>query len=301
MPVGSAGTGIVIAAYGRRGILETGGQHRAFIAKGRDLRVVCGDHVLFEARPGSEDLLLTGISPRSNVLGRHHQRIDRGEVIAANLTQVVTVCAPRPEPDLFLLDRYLCAAETMGCRPVVLWNKDDLGEPPAALAGEYRRLLYPLLRVSTRTGTGLTALADMLRHQVSVLVGQSGVGKSSLVNALIPGVAAEVGDLSAGKHTGTHTTTAVLMYRVAGSGWLVDAPGVRDFVPALNPDCSVDQGFPDIWQLASQCRFANCRHIHEPGCRVKDAVGTGALSRRRYESYRQVLEMVLAARRARHA
>ncbi len=283
---------LVVAAHGRRGLLEIDGQRRPFMIQGRELRVVCGDRVQVELRPGSEDLLVTGIAARTNVLARQQQRADHRDIIAANLSQVIAVCAPRPEPDLFLLDRYLCAAEMMGCRAAVLWNKSDLGLPPPGLAGEFQGLGYPVLSVSTRTGAGLDALTDLLRNQVSVLVGQSGVGKSSLVNAIAPGVAAAVGALSPGRDMGTHTTTAVLMYPVAGSGRLLDAPGVRDFVPALNPGSRLDTGFADIRPLAASCRFANCQHTHEPGCRVKEAVAAGALSRRRYESYLQLLELM---------
>lgn len=283
---------LVVAAHGRRGVLESAGRRLGFIIKGRRLKVACGDHVAYEVRPGSEDALVTRVEARSNVLARQQQRSHQGDVIAANLTQLVAVCAVTPEADLFLMDRYLCAAETMGCRPVVVCNKCDLGAPPANIVREYTPLGYPILSVSARSGTGLTELLALLEGQCSVLVGQSGVGKSSLVNALVPGVDVEVGALSAGQDIGTHTTTAVLMYRVAGDGRLVDAPGVRDFMPALNEAGSVDTGYAEIRGFASGCRFSNCRHDREPGCAVKQAVDAGKLSRRRYQSYLQLLAQV---------
>lgn len=282
----------MIACHGRRGVLEIDGDSRPFIVKGRRLRVACGDHVRFELRPGSEDLLVTSLVPRRNVLARQDPRAADGEVVAANLTQLCAVIAPLPQPDLFLLDRFLCAAEMMACRAAVLWNKCDLAPAPPEIAGEYGSLGYAVLGVSARTGEGMAALRTALGGQESVLVGQSGVGKSSLVNALVPGMNASVGQLSGGNRMGTHTTSAVLMYDLGDQGWLLDAPGVRDFVPLLPAGRRLDQGFPELSRLAPQCRFADCRHLKEPGCRVKDAVTAGEVSRRRFESYRRLLEAV---------
>lgn len=289
----------VVAAHGRRGHVECDGRLLAFIVEGRDLRVVCGDFVVAEERAGSQALLVTAIAPRTNVLERLHQRGRRRDVVASNLTQLVAVCAPRPSPDLALLDRYLCAAEALGCRPAVLWNKADLGLPPDGLLDDYRRLGYPVLAASSRDRLGFDQLSALLRDQTSMLVGQSGVGKSSLVNALLSRDAAAVGALSGRAGLGKHTTTAVCMYRVGGSGWLIDAPGVRDFVPAPGGSGPVDRGFPDIRRLARYCRFADCRHVHEPGCRVRDGLTTGDLSGRRYRSYLYLLETSEAAPRRR--
>jgi ribosome biogenesis GTPase len=289
------GTALVVAAYGRRGIAEIDGCRRQFVPKGRGLRVVCGDHVEVEQRAGSENFLVTRIGPRTNTLARYRQNEARDEIVAANLTQLIAVCAPQPEPDLFLVDRFFCAAELMGCRGVLLWNKCDLGVAPAPVLGEYRQLGYRTASVSARHGDHIEDLHQILAGETSVLVGQSGAGKSSLVNALVPGSSATIGELSAATSTGTHTTTAVLMYPVAGTGRLLDTPGVRDFVPAIDRSSRLDSGFPDIWSLSSGCKFANCRHDHEPGCAVKEGLGTGTISGRRYESYRRLLSIVDAA------
>jgi ribosome biogenesis GTPase len=281
----------VVAAHGRRGVVEVDGTRRAYLVKGRRLRVVCGDRVICEQPPGSEELLVTAIAPRKNALARSAERDGEEEILAANLTQVVAVCASRPEPDLFLLDRYLCAVELMGCRAALAWNKADLGLPPPPALAAYRDLGYPVITLSAHSSAGLPALQALLAGNTSVLVGQSGVGKSSLINALAPGAQATIGELSAAGLTGTHTTTASLMYALDGGGRLIDTPGVRDFVPALGTQ-RLDRGFPEIARLAASCRFADCSHRHEPGCAVKSALAAGGIPARRYASYERLSEAV---------
>lgn len=299
MPDRSPESALVVAAHGRRGLVEWGGHRQRYVAKGRDLKVVCGDRVCCESRPGSEDLLVTSIAPRTNTLARLRQHESRSETLAANLTQVIAVCAPVPEPDFFLLDRYLCAAELMGCKAVLLWNKCDISPPSPALLAEYAALDCRVTPVSARHGDHLAILRTLLAGETSVLVGQSGVGKSSLVNGLVAGDLASVGELSAATSTGTHTTTAVLMYTVDGesSGRLLDTPGVRDFVPAIDRDRRLDLGFPEMRPFLGLCRFSDCQHLHEPGCAVKQALASGAVSQRRYESYCRLLVSITGARR----
>lgn len=283
---GPVRSGLVVAAHGRRGIVEIDGLRRPFLAKGRTLRVVCGDWVSLEERPGSEALLAVAVQPRTSLLARWRRHDAQEEPLAANLSQVVVVLAPAPAPDPFLVDRHLCAAESMGCRALLAWNKADLAPAPEDRLAEYTKLGYACLAISTRTGRGLDELRAALAGRVSVLLGQSGVGKSSVINALVPGSEAAIGELSAASGTGSHTTTAVLMYRVPGSGggWLLDTPGVRDFLPALGTR-RVDAGFRELAALASACRFADCRHDREPGCAVKAGVEAGTVSARRYQSY----------------
>jgi ribosome biogenesis GTPase len=238
---------------------------------------------------------VTAIETRHNTLARL-RAAERAEPLAANLTFIVIVCAPRPAPDFFLLDRFLCAAELMDCDAAIAWNKCDLGAAGADM-DVYRELGYPLLEITARTGAGIGALDALLAGRVSILVGQSGVGKSSLVNALVPGEQAATGELSAAKSAGTHTTTAVVMYRLGSGGRLLDAPGVREFVPALGQGSRLADGFADLRALAPGCRFANCEHEHEPGCAVKAAVAGGTLAPRRYESYLGLRGMLGASRR----
>jgi ribosome biogenesis GTPase len=284
--------GVVVAAYGRRGLVEiAGGERQRYVIKGRALQVYCGDRVACQLRPGSTDLLVTQVGPRGNTLSRSGRHGQSRETLATNLTCLLVVCAPRPPPDPFLLDRYLCSAELMGCRTILIWNKCDLEPEPGPTIRAYESLGYPLLRVSTRSGAGLTELRQVLAVQVGALVGQSGVGKSSLINVLAPDAAAAIGALSSASDTGTHTTTAVLMYTVA-DGRLLDTPGVRDFVPALLADERLADGFVEIRREAGHCRFADCRHASEPDCAVKSAVAANRINARRYESYRRLLQTV---------
>ena len=292
MTVESEFNGTIVAAHGRRGLVELAdGSRQRYVIKGRTLQVYCGDRASCQRRPGSTDLLVTRVEPRANMLTRSGRHGQSRETLAANLTCLLVVCAPRPPPDLLLLDRYLCSAELMGCKAALLWNKCDLQVEPGAMLRGYESLGYPLLSVSTRTSYGLEELRRFLAAQVGALVGQSGVGKSSLINALAPDALAAIGELSAASDAGTHTTTAVLMYHV-GHGRLLDTPGVRDFVPALLPDERLADGFVEIRREAGRCRFSDCRHTAEPGCAVKGAVADGRIDAHRYESYRRLLQTI---------
>lgn len=293
MTVSENVAGLVIAAHGRRGLLEApDGRHLPYAIRGRRLQAVCGDRVRYEKPAGADDWLITAIEPRHNELSRITPRGSGGECIAANLTRLIAVCAPRPEPDWFLIDRYLCAAELLGCHGTLLWNKADLA-PPQPELDAYRRLGYTCLAVSAAGATGLDALRHLMSHETSVLVGQSGVGKSSLINALVVDAAAVTGELSAARTVGRHTTSATLMYDVGDGGRLIDTPGVRDFLPAMGSR-RPDLGFVELRALAPRCRFADCSHVHEPGCAVKAALEKREIAARRYASYRRLLDSYTA-------
>jgi ribosome biogenesis GTPase / thiamine phosphate phosphatase len=284
--------GRVVAAYGKRLLVEdsSGERRPAFVAR-RGLKVVCGDRVRWsEAADGGEVAVLE-LMPRDTELNRPDSR-GRPETLAANIDQVVVVCAPEPRPDPFIIDRYLAAAEVMGAAALVACNKSDLpGADAAVQAAEFAAVGYPTLRVSARAAHGLDALRTALAGHCSILVGQSGVGKSSLLNALLPGMEVATAQVSAATGEGRHRTTATTLYPLPGGGALLDSPGVRDFAPALGDPRLAATGFREIVDAAANCRFANCRHMREPGCAVKDGVETGAISARRYESYRRLLRL----------
>ncbi|MFQ5636115.1 MAG: ribosome small subunit-dependent GTPase A [Gammaproteobacteria bacterium] len=292
--------GLVTAAYGQRGRLETAsGERIRYLVRGRRLRVVCGDRVNWHRDRSGQEAIVTGICPRSNTLARLPANSSDAEVLAANVTCLVVVVASSPPTDWHLIDRYLAAAELMGCRALLADNKNDLCEAPAdaeraaAISG-YRKLGYGCLRVSAETGTGIEALIAALRNETAILVGQSGVGKSSLINRLAPGADIVVGELSTANDEGTHTTTASAMHRLPDGGRLIDTPGVRDFVPAIPDTARVQHGFPEIRALADDCRFADCRHIREPDCAVKAAVAEGQIDPRRYETFKRLTRNSIA-------
>jgi ribosome biogenesis GTPase len=284
-PVAAAAghTALVVAAYGRRGLLESAdGSRVACLAASRRLRFVCGDRVTWQ--PGADGIaLIQDIAPRTGLLERQPERTGAPEPVAANLTHLLVLLAPRPAPDLELADRYLAAAVLMGAAGAVGWNKADLDAPPAAIE-TYARAGHQVFRLSAQAGTGVDALLAWIGSGKAVVVGQSGVGKSSLLNRLAPSAAGTTGELSSSTGEGRHTTTASVMFRV-GAGWLADTPGVRDFVPAVPEPGHVRDGFLELRALAPGCRFADCSHRHEPGCRVLAAVAAGDVDRRRYESY----------------
>jgi ribosome biogenesis GTPase / thiamine phosphate phosphatase len=287
--------GRVVASHGRDAtVLGDDGRRVHCRLKGRQLAVVCGDRVRWQ--PGATEGgagHVTEVLPRANVLERISSR-GEAEPVAANLTRLVAVVAPLPLPDFALCDRYLAAAEWRGLSACVLANKCDLEDAFQALAASlevYARIGYPVLRASKRVAGGVDALRDHLAGGTSVLVGQSGVGKSSLTNTLVPGVEAAVAEVSRASETGRHTTSTASLYALPGGGELIDSPGVRDFSPPLPAPREIAGGFREIAALAANCRFRDCLHRREPGCRVAMAATDELVSPRRLESYRGLLEL----------
>ena len=264
-------------------------------ARGRNQSVACGDHVTCEFDALHREWNVSGIAARRNGLYRSNSR-GMSELIAANLTQLIVVIAPRPWADLFMVDRYLCAAHCSGMRAVILVNKSDLdlqAESDAELAA-YEQAGFTLLRVSAHSGE-LDSLREHLRNQTSILVGQSGVGKSSLLRALLPSCEAPVGELIRDEE-GRHTTTVTRLHPLPGGGDLLDSPGVRDFAPAIDRLTGPALGFIEVERLGTGCRFSDCRHLREPDCAVRAAVQSGNFSARRYESYRRLQRLVTRLR-----
>jgi ribosome biogenesis GTPase len=278
----------VIATYGRHLLLrDAAGTLQDARPFGRALQIVCGDRVQCEIH-GSE-LLVSATLPRTCLLRRSTLR-GQSEPLAANLTQMAVVVAPVPAPDLFMLDRYLSSAESLGLRALIVLNKIDL--PEAAALHEtltaHETIGYELAPVSTSGEGKVQPLLDALRDQLTILVGQSGVGKSSLTRL----VTSEDSDVVIGElmrdEEGRHTTTASRLYGCRSGGRMIDTPGVRDFAPAIDDLEPATLGFREVAKLAPQCRFQDCRHMREPGCAVRAAVEDGAMDSRRYESYRRL-------------
>jgi ribosome biogenesis GTPase len=279
----------VIGAFGRQVRVRTPeGTEYAARPLGRALGIVCGDEVRCRHDERHGEVHVLEVLPRRTALYRTNAR-GRAEAVLANLTRLLVVIAPLPEPDLFVADRYLAAAASAGIEPILIVNKADLGLDAAlgaALEG-YRQADTPYIEVSAVTGVGEAELLAACRGRTAALVGQSGVGKSSLAARLAPEERIEVGALARAAE-GRHTTTASRLFTLPGGGELIDAPGVRDFAPAIECLDPRTLGFAELARLAGGCRFLDCQHLREPDCAVRAAVEQGQMDPRRYESYRRL-------------
>jgi ribosome biogenesis GTPase len=279
----------VTATFGRHLLVrDASGKELEARPFGRGLNVVCGDNVRCRPDPHHDEIHVVEVIQRRTALYRSNVR-GVTEPVIANLSRLMVVLAPVPVPDLFVVDRYLSAAESGGIAGLLVVNKTELGinADLAAQLDVFTAAGYRWFPCSVKTGEGIEALLEACAGQVAALVGQSGVGKSSLVDRLIPGAAVEVGDLVR-EEEGRHTTTASRMFDLPLSGNLIDSPGVRDFAPAVDRLDARSLGFVEVERLAPQCRFNDCRHMREPGCAVQGATENGGMSPRRYESYRRL-------------
>lgn len=281
--------GRVVGGHGRRFVVETGdGARIPCLTGGRSVSPVCGDMVKVEA--DADGGHIREVLPRRSLFSKtgHH---GKAVPAVANLDRVFMVLAPIPVPELFLMDKYLASIEGMSIETGIVLNKMDLVDERDD-GGLNRRLAYlesldyPVYRVSTRDGAALEGFAAALEGHVSMLVGQSGVGKSSLLNALVPEAEHRIDELSAATDEGRHTTTSTTLHPLPAGGALVDSPGVRDLELAIRDPAEIGPLFRDIRAIARHCRFANCLHLQEPGCAVKTAVEEGKMPESRYKSYR---------------
>jgi ribosome biogenesis GTPase len=286
----AGGTGTVLANYGRGVLVNTGAEIVRCGLKGRKLRVVCGDRVTWSFPPAADGPSVDSVEPRRNLIERIDAR-GRAEPVAANIDQLAVVAAPQPLPDWFLVDRYWAGGVLKDLEVLIIVNKSDLGvdgiEPQLE---EYRKLHVNCVLVSCASGAGIANLAPLLDGSVSLLVGQSGVGKSSLVNALAPEADAQTAELTRDSE-GRHTTTTARWYQLGATSAIIDAPGVRDFAPPASLVRAAERGFLEIHERSAFCRFKDCRHLEEPGCAVRAAVLNQEISPRRYESYRRLYRL----------
>jgi len=260
---------------------------RGRLKQGEHEKLAVGDDVIVERDERDDAWTIVEILPRRSKLARRAPGGGPGErVVAANLDQVVVVFAiAEPEPHVRMLDRFLVIAEANDLASRVVVNKVELAPLATTLFGEYEKIGYPVHYTSVKRGDGLPELKDALHGRVSALTGPSGVGKSSLLNAMFPGLNLRVGEISRSVMKGRHTTVGADLHPLPESGYVVDTPGLRE-VGVWGLDArEVDRCFPEMRPLLEQCRFGDCTHRVEPGCAVQDGVEAGEVSRARYESY----------------
>ena len=286
-------SGLVIVNYGKSLLVEDAGRNLVRCVARRNLpQIVTGDRVVWEP-VGEQEGVISTIEPRRTVLQRA-DGANRTRALAANIDQIVIVAAPQPALDAFLIDRYLIAAELAGATPLLVINKCDLFDPrdaegTASCVRGYAAIGYDTLLTSALRDTAIEALAQALAERTSILVGQSGVGKSSLIKRLLPTLDILIGKLSEASGQGRHTTTTTTLYHLPHGGDLIDSPGVRDFRLGETAAADLARGFREFRPYLGRCRFQDCRHLAEPDCAVKEAVSTGTIDARRLTSYRELV------------
>ena len=292
--LGPEQTGEVITNFGQSLLIED--QNKALfrcVARQNLGPIVCGDKVIWQASDDNEGVIIA-VEERQSLL----QKPGFGgklKPMAANINQIVIVSAVQPVPNPYLIDRYLVAAENLPATPIILINKIDLlNQQNSAnieqIVNDYQAIGYQVISASKITDDGFDDLLNALKTHTSIFVGLSGVGKSSLINQLIPKLNIRVGELSEASGEGTHTTTSSTLYRLPCNGKLIDSPGVRDFGLWNTSAEDILYGFIEFREYIGHCKFSNCSHQHEPGCAILQALEEGKISPQRFNSYQKILQ-----------
>lgn len=304
--------GLVIKNTGNRyEVLTPGGETVTCNVKGnfrlKGIRttnpVAVGDHVTFDLPDGSETGYITAIEPRRNYIIRRASNLSKeSHILAANIDQVaLIVTLAHPATSLTFIDRLLATAEAYGVEAMLVVNKTDLltsaddREMLDAVSYLYRSIGYPVMHICATSGEGLDALREALVGKITLLSGNSGVGKSTIINDLLPDARQKVAEISASHLTGMHTTTFSEMFPLPGpeGGYIIDTPGVKGFGTIDFDASEVSHYFPEIFKASEGCRYGNCTHTHEPGCEVRRQLDEHLIAQSRYASYLSILEDTL--------
>ena len=276
----------MIAAFSRRFIVETASGELPCQVRGRHLRVVCGDRVILHS--DGKNGVIEEVLPRSNLF--HRSDAYRSKPIAANVSQIAVVMAARPSFSLELTQRCILSAEAAGVASLLVLNKTDLPESTTARErlAPLTRLGYPLVELSALSD--VSPLLPALQGHTTLLIGQSGMGKSTIVNALVPDAAATTAEYSEALDSGRHTTTHTRLYALDSVTALIDSPGLQEFALQHVGEDALAHAFVEFRPYLGQCRFRNCRHLNEPGCRILEAAAAGEIDRRRLELFHTLLK-----------
>lgn len=298
----SSQTARVVSHHGRQLYAETRTGERIKCKIRQNLGdIACGDYVVIQ-HPVSEQQndcktrqnVVVAIKERKNLLVKTGFA---GAVkpVAANIDQLVIVTAVKPKPNPYLIDRYLTSAENLPADAIIVINKTDLLDHESKRRMEdmierYSSIGYRVISTSIKQDMHTEQLADALADSTSILVGLSGVGKSSIVKALLPKEEIRIGETSDATGEGKHTTTVSALYHLKNNGIVIDSPGVRDFTPINNSIAEITNGFIDVRQFDGYCKFSNCTHHNEPQCAMRAAVAEGQLDQQRFENYLRLIE-----------
>ena len=288
--------GRIITRFGAQVDLEDAQQKRYRCLLRRNLPpLVCGDRVVWQAGPNDTGVVVA-MEPRETLLERPDAD-NQLKPVAANINQILVVAAPEPALDIDLINRYFVAAEMTGIPPALIINKIDLLSDKAFAKLQqrfqtYRDIGYEVIYATTKREHGLDDLLAHLRDKTSIFVGQSGVGKSSLIQVLLPEEELRTNTLSESSGEGRHTTTATRLYHFTGGGELIDSPGVRAFRLGHADRLQISHGFREFRPFLGQCRFSDCRHDVEPDCAIQAALEAGDISRDRFDSYQRIIKEV---------
>ena len=281
-------TGQIVAAFGRHYLVETtDGEILSCVMRGKKGGAACGDQVTFRSI-ASEQGVIESILPRNTLLYRSDAF--REKLIAANVTQIIIVVAAVPSFSEELINRYLVAVESQHAQAIIVLNKIDLVEPTrVALATLllYQKLGYTLLQLSAKKD--ISSLLPYLQHHLSVLVGQSGMGKSTLINALIPEAERATAEISDALDTGRHTTTHTRLYHFDKNSHIIDSPGMQEFGLHYINDADLAWGFIEFHPYIGHCKFNNCLHMNEPDCALTRAAQENRIEDRRLSFYRKLM------------
>jgi len=279
--------GLVIKRFSRLALIEdTQGNRRRCTIRPEIHSLVAGDKVLWQ-KEGHDNGVVLNVFPRQSVLNRPDFR-GVLKPVAANITQLMIVIAPIPEISWILLDSYLVMAEALKLNVFIVFNKTDLPceEAKNRLEKIYKPLEYPIVFISKKNTTNDTLLHQSLNHQTSVFVGQSGVGKSSIISRILPTeTGIQTGEISSQSNLGRHTTSNSCLYHLTNGGHLIDSPGVREFNLGDMSIRNIAEGFREFRALITQCQFRDCNHQETPGCAVINALQHKVIQQQRYESY----------------